>query len=51
MSEEIEDLYFSWEFKNKKGYIGGVDIDTLEKTVAIWVRIVPIHLRYHSISS
>ena len=32
-----EDLYLSWEFQNNLGYIGGVDIDTLEKEVVIWV--------------
>lgn len=37
MSEEKEDLYLSWEFKNNLGYIGGVDIDTLENEVVIWV--------------
>lgn len=37
MSEEDKDLYLSWEFKNEKGYTGGVDIDTLEKEVVIWV--------------
>ena len=37
MNEEEEDLYLSWEFQNNLGYIGGVDIDTLEKEVVIWV--------------
>lgn len=37
MNEDEEDLYLSWEFENNLGYIGGVDIDTAEKEVVIWV--------------
>lgn len=37
MSEGQKDKQLSWEFQNNLGYVGGVDIYTKDKEVAIWV--------------